>query len=120
MLMPKACQPPPPRPTQNDCPAGRSGAEPCPARSDGRPLQPTRRPLETTPLIYFSSKCPALVAMKFPEYPHYRLLCKKHEITSPNRLYFYRFEIVVACRRLVMCSDDATRATTTCPLQVLN
>ena len=57
MLMPKACQPPPPRPTQNARPAARSGAERCPARSDCRQLQPTRQPLETTSLIYVSTKC---------------------------------------------------------------
>jgi hypothetical protein len=57
MLMPKACQPPPPRPTQNAGPAERSGAERCPARSVCRQLQPTRRQLETTSLIYVSAKC---------------------------------------------------------------
>jgi hypothetical protein len=34
--MPKACQPPRPEPTQNDCPAVRSGAKRWPAQSDGR------------------------------------------------------------------------------------
>jgi hypothetical protein len=57
MLMPQACQPPPPRPTQNTCPAERSGAERWPAQSDLRQLQPITQQLETTLLIYVSFKC---------------------------------------------------------------
>src|ERR1022692_2347869 len=57
MLMPKACQPPPPRPTQNAAPATRSGAKRCPARSDCRQLQPARQHLGTSSLSYVSAKC---------------------------------------------------------------
>jgi hypothetical protein len=57
MLMPQACQPPPPRPTQNTCPAERSGAERWPAQSDLRQLQPITQQLETTLLIYVPFKC---------------------------------------------------------------
>jgi hypothetical protein len=56
MFMPKVCQPPPPTPTQNACPAERSGAEHWPAQSDFRQLQLTRRQLENTSLIYVSPK----------------------------------------------------------------
>ena len=64
--MPKSCQPPPPRPTQNAGAAERSGAEHCPARSDCRQLQPTRRQLETTSLIYVSAKCLRFVSHEIP------------------------------------------------------
>ena len=64
--MPKACQPPPPRPIQNTRPAERSGAERCPARSDCRLLQPTRRQLETTSLIYVSAKCCSFGSHEIP------------------------------------------------------
>src|ERR1035438_3847121 len=57
MLMPKACQPQPPRPTQNAAPATRSGAKRCPARSDCRQLQPARQHLGTSSLSYVSAKC---------------------------------------------------------------